>query len=185
MNILAADWGGAIIIGIAALIIISIATYFMIRMMKGKVEIELTKRGYNSGEEISGTVSLTSRKELKMNRFYVALIGYELIQRIDSEGARKTRKNEIYRYEHNLAEAGALRSGTNQKFEFTLVAPGSKAQASDSKLSGQVAGAITTAAKVIGAISGTSRRLEWKLEARADLPGVDIASSKKLQINYI
>ena len=185
MNIIATDWGGAIIIGIAAVIIISIAAYFMIRMMKGKVEIELPTRGYNSGEEISGTVTLTSRKELKMNRFYVALIGYELIERFDSEGARKTRKNEIYRYEHNFTEAGSLRTGTTQKFEFNLIAPGSTTQAGDSELSGQVAGAITTAAKVIGAISGSSRRLEWKLEARVDLPGVDIASSEKLRINYI
>tara|TARA_B100000965_G_scaffold376324_1_gene369493 strand:- start:82 stop:639 length:558 start_codon:yes stop_codon:yes gene_type:complete len=183
MNIIATDWGGAIIIGIAAVIIISIAAYFMIRMMKGKVEIELPKRGYNSGEEISGSVNLISRKELKMNRFYVALIGYELIERTDRDGNRKTRKNEIYRYEHNLAEAGALRAGNNQRFEFSIVAPGGEDTEEVSELSKNIVGGIKTAANVISAIRGTSRRLEWKLEARADLPGVDIASSKKIRIN--
>ena len=103
-------------IGAIAVIVLGIIAYFVIRMMKGKVEIELPKRGYNPGEQISGSVNLISRKELKMNRFYVALIGYELIERTDSDGNRKTRKNEIYRYEHNLAEAGSLRAGNNQRF---------------------------------------------------------------------
>ncbi|MEJ6717996.1 MAG: hypothetical protein QNK82_05855 [Akkermansiaceae bacterium] len=176
---------GPIIIGVIALILFCLALYYIVRMMKGKVEIELPKRGYNSGEEISGAVTLTSRKELKMNRFFVALIGYERIERYDSDGNRKTRRKEIYRYEHNLTEAGALRAGNNQRFEFTIVAPGSQKSADSSELSGQIAGAIKTTANVISAMSGTSRRLEWKLEARADLPGVDLASSKKLRVNYI
>ena len=181
---LAAIGTGPIIIGAIALILIGIVLYYIVRMMKGKVEIELPKRGYNSGEEISGAVTLTSRKELKMNRFFVALIGYERIERFDSDGDRKTRKREIYRYEHNLAEAGSLRAGNNQRFEFTIIAPGRNSSAESSELSGQIAGAIKTTANLVGAMTGTSRRLEWKIEARADLPGVDLASSKKLQVNY-
>ena len=88
MSSLAAIETGVIFIGIFAVIIIGIVTYFVIRMMKGKVEIEIPKRGYNAGEEITGAVTLTSRKELKMNRFYVALIGYERIERIDNDGDR-------------------------------------------------------------------------------------------------
>ena len=180
---LAAIGTGPIIIGAIALILIGIVLYYIVRMMKGKVEIELPKRGYNSGEEISGSVTLTSRKELKMNRFFVALIGYERIERYDSDGDRKTRRREIYRYEHNLAEAGSLRAGNNQRFEFSIVAPGGEDTEEVSELSKNIAGGIKTAANVISAMRGTSRRLEWKLEARADLPGVDLASSKKLQIN--
>ena len=112
------------------------------------------------------------------------MIGYERIERYDSDGDRKTRRREIYRYEHNLAEAGSLRAGNNQRFEFTIIAPGSEKSADSSELSGKIAGAIKTTANVVSAMTGTSRRLEWKLEARADLPGVDLASSKKLQINY-
>ena len=183
MSSLAAIETGVIFIGIFAIIIIGIVTYFVIRMMKGKVEIEIPKRGYNAGEEITGAVTLTSRKELKMNRFYVALIGYERIERVDNDGDRKTQRREIYRYEHNLAEAGSLRAGNNQRFEFTIVAPGGQDSTDVSELSGKVAGGIKAAAHLVGAMSGTSRRLEWKLEARADLPGVDIASSQKIQVN--
>jgi len=183
MYYFAAIEAGPIMIGAIAVIVLGIITYFVIRMMKGKVEIEIPKRGYNPGEEISGSVNLVSRKELKMNRFYVALIGYELIERTDSDGNRKTRKNEIYRYEHNLAEAGSLRAGNHQRFEFSIVAPGGEDTEEVNELSKNIAGGIKAAANVISAMRGTSRRLEWKLEARADLPGVDIASSKKIRIN--
>ena len=183
MHHLAAIEAELIIIAAIAVIVLGIIAYFVIRMMKGKIEIELQKRGYNPGEKISGSVNLISRKELKMNRFHIALIGYELIQRTDSDGNRKTRKNEIYRYEHNLAEAGSLRAGNNQRFEFSIIAPGGQDTEEVSELSKNIAGGIKTAANVISAMRGTSRRLEWKLEARADLPGVDIASSKKIQIN--
>ena len=51
----------------------------------------------------------------------------------------------------------------------------------------KVLGAVNTAANVIGALGmgNRSRRLEWKLEARADLPGVDIASSRRVRVNLI
>ena len=135
MHYLSAIEAGPIMIGAIAVIVLGIIAYFVIRMMKGKVEIELPKRGYNPGEQISRSVNLISRKELKMNRFYVALIGYELIERTDSDGNRKTRKNEIYRYEHNLAEAGSLRAGHNQRFEFSIVAPGGEDTEEVSELS--------------------------------------------------
>ena len=59
MSSLAAIETGVIFIGIFAVIIIGIVTYFVIRMMKGKVEIEIPKRGYNAGEEITGAVPPT------------------------------------------------------------------------------------------------------------------------------
>jgi heme/copper-type cytochrome/quinol oxidase subunit 2 len=40
-----------IIIAAIAIIVLGIITYFVIRMTKGKVEIELQKRGYNPGEK--------------------------------------------------------------------------------------------------------------------------------------
>ena len=80
------------IIGAVGLILICLVLYYIVRMMKGKVEIELPKRGYNSGEEISGSVTLTSRKELKMNRFFVALIGYERIKRLNAVTPFATRR---------------------------------------------------------------------------------------------
>ena len=179
---------GPVIIGVIALVMILFIAYYVARIMKGKIEIEVAKNGYNSGEEISGTVTLTSRKHLQMNRLYVALIGYEIIERRDSDGDRKTRRNEIYRNEQNLAEVSDLAAGAKQSFAFTLVAPGNNPTGETvGEVPAKVLGAVNTAANVIGALGmgNRSRRLEWKLEARADLPGVDIASSRRVRVNLI
>ena len=50
MHYLAAIEAGPIMIGAIAVIVLGVIAYFVIRMMKGKVEIELPKRGYNPGE---------------------------------------------------------------------------------------------------------------------------------------
>ena len=57
MHHLAAIEAELIIIAAIAIIVLGIITYFVIRMTKGKVEIELQKRGYNPGEKISGSVN--------------------------------------------------------------------------------------------------------------------------------
>ena len=78
-----------IITGVVAFILIAIITFYVARAMKGKLEIELQKNGFNSGEEIVGRVTLTAKKSLNMNRMYVSLIGHEIIERRDSDGNKK------------------------------------------------------------------------------------------------
>ena len=170
-----------IIIAVAVIIVGAIIAYYVVRAMKGKIEIELPKNGYNSGEEITGRVTLTTKKALELNRLYVALIGYEVIERRDSDGDRRTKRNEVYRNEVNILDAQPVPAGLNQAFDFTMSAPGGEASAVASK----VAGAVNTAATALHAlgISNSHRRMEWKVEARADLPGVDIAKSKKVRVN--
>lgn len=175
-----------IIIGIVAVIVIAIIAYYVVRAMKGKLEIQLQKNGFNSGEEIVGRVTLTAKKSLNMNRMYVSLIGHEIIERRDSDGNRKTRRNEIYRNEVNILEAQMVPAGTHQAFDFTISAPGASATPA-TETAQKVAGVVNTAATALNAlgISNSHRRLEWKVEARADLPGVDIAKSQKVRVNLI
>ena len=81
-----------------------------------------------------------------------------------------------------------LAAGAKQSFAFTLVAPGNNPTGETvGEVPAKVLGAVNTAANVIGALGmgNRSRRLEWKLEARADLPGVDIASSRRVRVNLI
>ena len=175
-----------IIIGVIAIVVIAIIAYYVTRAMKGKVELELPKNGYNGGEEIKGRVTLTAKKSLQLNRMYVALIGYEIVERRDSDGDRKTRRNEVYRNEVNILEAQSVPAGTNKAFDFTMNAPGSEATPSGD-MAQKVAGAASAVAGALGALgmNTTTRRMEWKLEARADLPGVDIAKSQKVRVNLV
>ncbi|MCH1498403.1 MAG: arrestin family protein [Akkermansiaceae bacterium] len=176
----------SIIIGGVAIVVIAIIAYYVTRAMKGKVELELPKNGYNSGEEITGRVTLTAKKSLQLNRMYVALIGYEIVERRDSDGDRKTRRNEVYRNEVNILEAQSVPAGTNKEFDFTMNAPGGEATPSGD-MAQKVAGAASAVAGALGALgmNTTTRRMDWKVEARADLPGVDIAKSKKVRVNLV
>lgn len=175
-----------IIIGVGAIVVVAIIAYYVARAMKGKVELELPKNSYNSGEEITGRVTLTAKKSLQLNRMYVALIGYEIVERRDSDGDRKTRRNEVYRNEVNILEAQPVPAGTNKAFDFTMNAPGGEATPAG-EMAQKVAGAASAVAGALGALgmNTTTRRMEWKLEARADLPGVDIAKSQKVRVNLV
>lgn len=155
--------------------------------MKGKIELELPKNGFNGGEEIAGRVTLTTKKALELKRMYVALVGYEVTQRVNKDGDRKTRKKEVYRNEVNILDAQTVPAGLNQAFDFTMNAPGGQATAVQSEMAGKVAGAVGAAVTALNALgmNSTSRRMEWKMEARADLPGVDIAKSQKVRVNLV
>jgi len=67
---LAAIETGHIIIGVVALMAALFIAYYVARMMKGKVETQISKIAYNSVEEIVGKVTLTSRKNLHMNMIF-------------------------------------------------------------------------------------------------------------------
>ena len=165
-----------IIFSIVGLVAVGIAAFYITRMMKGKIELAMTKTGFNSGEDVTGKVTLTTKKSLNARRVFVALIGYEVVERRDSDGETSEDRNEVFRDDFNLEEGETqLHAGFNKTYGFVLKAPGKDTVGT----AGGGAG-ITIGSLVIG---GNRRRLEWKVETRVDLPGVDIAKSKKVRIN--
>jgi len=184
MTVIAAIDPSHIVYIALSLTLVGFGGYYSARALKGKILIELPKEGYNGGEEITGRVTLVSRKALNLNRLYVALVGYEIVEKRDSNGKRSTRKNEVYRNEVNILEAQAVPAGLNQSFDFVMNAPGGRSE-KVGEIAAKVADAVSTAATALSVLGVTTghRRREWKLEARADLPGVDIAKFKKVRIN--
>jgi len=85
-----------------------------------------------------------------------------------------------------ILEAQPAPAGTNKAFDFTMNAPGGEATPSGD-VAQKVAGAASAVACALGALAmkTTTRRMEWKLEARADIPGVDIAKSQKVRVNLV
>ena len=152
----------------------------VIEIGKGTVEIKLPKRRYNPGETICGSVNLISRKELKIERFHVALTCHKTD--VDAPSFQ------IYRQEHNLAEAVTLLPGNNKRFEFSFLLPGGEDTQEMTELSKNIDGGIETVADVISAMRKYSKypgALRWTLHAQVDLPGVDISNVKRLRINKI
>lgn len=167
-----------IIIAVLAVIVLAIAAFYITRMMKGKIELQMSKTGFNSGEAVTGTFTLTTKKNLDVRRLYVALIGFEVTERRESDGNKRTDRKEIFRDEENFEESQILPSGFSKTYNFALNAPGSETVGNSRSGGGME---ISIGSLTLG--SNNNRRLEWKVEARADLPGVDIASSKSVRIN--
>jgi len=165
-------------LGISALAVILFTAYQIARGMKGKVEIEIAKNSYTSGEEIAGEVTITICRNIHINRFCVAFIGEEILIGAGSEGENVV--NQIYRREHNLAEACLLTAGTNHSLEFTFVVPGSNSPRNQED---QIP--ATDNAAVVG-LSNAKRRLNWTLIAEADLFGIDLSSDRRtIGVNLI
>ena len=172
-------WESIELVGSIVLVTIVFIAW-VIEIGKGEVEIELPKRRYDPGEKICGSVNLISRKELKIERFYVALTCHK-------DGGDGP-KFQIYRQEHNLAEAVTLRSGNNQRFEFSFLLPGGEDTQEMTELSKNIDGGIETVADVISAMRKYRKypgALHWALHAQVDLPGVDISKVKSIRINKI
>jgi len=185
MNFLADSGSGNIVVGILTTCFLALGAYYLARLLKGKIVITLSKKGYNSGEELSGSIAVKSRKHLEAKRIYIALIGYEIQERRNRDGDRDRHRKEVYRYEQNLAESLVMPAGSEHKFDFSITAPGNQGK-KHPNLPEALSGTITTGISVLNSLGLlNTRRLEWKLEARADLPGVDLAKATKVRINLV
>jgi len=173
-----------IIIVVVVAILGGIAAYFFVRASKGKLELHMPTTGFNSGEKIAGTVTITTKKSLDARRFFVALIGHEEIERRDnSQDGKRTERHEIYRDEYSFLDGEQLQAGMNQSFEFALIAPG---KGSVQGGGGGLGSGLGDGFEInVGPLSigNQRRRLHWKIETRVDLPGVDLAKSKSVRVN--
>ena len=171
---------GLIIGAVIVVILLAVGGYYFSRMMKGKLVLTLSKTGLGSGETLSGTVTITTKKSLDVRRFYVALIGHEEVEhrRGGDDDNNHTERNEIYRDEFNLESGQLLPAGFNKTYEFGLVAPGKDTVGGPGSGGGNFELNIGPVS-----IGGGHRKLKWKVEARVDLPGVDLATSKSVRVN--
>ncbi|MFT5110213.1 MAG: hypothetical protein ACI9UA_005866 [Pseudoalteromonas tetraodonis] len=171
-----------LVVGVAiAAIVIGLIAFFVVRNMKGKIQLVINKEVYKTGEAVSGTVMLMTKKPLKMRRLFVVLIGTKVVEYDDDDGVRQTRKKEIYRSEVGLEEAQQLAAGFEKTYQFGIEAPDSATL--DAANGGSGGRRLKIGPISIGGNNYDPGSFEWRIEARADLPGVDLAKSKSVRIN--
>jgi len=171
-----------IVITVLVLIFGGAAAYYIARASKGKLELHMPTTGVDSGEKITGTVTITTKKALEARRFFVALIGREEIERRDnSSDGKRTERREIYRNEYSFLDGEQLSAGMNESFEFELIAPGGDSV--DGGGSEKTGGIELNIGGLSLGNNNERRRLSWAVEARVDLPGVDLAKSKSVRVN--
>jgi len=170
------NFGGFIILGIFGTIICAVITYQVIKFMKGKIKISLPKTAYLSGEKITESFNLVTKKEIEGDRVFIALYGQEVTS-TRHEGKTRTTSREIYRNEITLENERTFKAGENKNYDFSIDTPSKE---SPETINSPLGDMFKTGLTVL---TGRRTYLRWQLEARLDAKGVDLSDGKKLTID--
>jgi hypothetical protein len=178
MNVLGThiDTGLLVVIVVVGSVLVSILTYYILRFLRGSIKLTLPRTSFNAGEAITGNFELQTKKDIEGNKLLVSLIGVRVTKSYHN-GKSRTHTDEIYRDAVILEEARPYPAGYLANYSFTLKTPNWKEPEFLNSKMGQT---LTTAFKLLG---GSSSHIKWKIEARLDAKGVDLATSKAVSLN--
>lgn len=168
---------GYLIIGAVVAIVFAIATYFIIRFLRGSIKVYLQNTSFNSGDTIKGNFELHTKKAIVGNRLFVELIGEKVTKIRKSEGETKTQTYEIYRHGVTLENQNTYNAGYKEKFDFELQTPDSK---QPDFMKSELAQTLNVA---LSFVNDRQVSVKWTVEARLDAEGVDLVDTEKININ--
>lgn len=153
---------------------------------KGKVEVVLEKYQFSPGESIKGKVSLSLNKVVKARGMKIRLVGEKKTSQMPQIGIRReiklnrqSRTTNIFDFTLPLDKAGDY-SG-NKEYNFEIKIPENVLQNEPNFGEGM----LGTFAKLGQAISGTSNRIRWYLQAYLDVPmGFDISKTVEINVGW-
>lgn len=186
-----------LIVSVIGLVVVGTAAYFIVRFLKGSVKLHLDKRGFDSGESITGHFILNTKKEVIGNTLTVALIGTKHIDYHNEDDNRnRDRTIEIYNKQVMIEQGMTYSAGFSQKYDFEVATPASASHSQGSTssetqtdgLSSKVndvlnSSAFKMASSAMEHMSNKSISYSWLVEVRLDIDGVDIATTEKVFVN--
>lgn len=156
---------------------------------KGTLDLTVTNRAYNAGEQIPLSVRITTKKDLGPGRLFASLICTETtrrnVTRRNSDGSTRnstdTDTREVFRHEVDLAIEASFPDNTDQVFTANLPVP--PAPAEKNVVPGEVPGWVGTLVDVASALSDARRDTRWYVEARYDIPRLDLKDKQEISVN--
>lgn len=161
-----------LVFGVLAAALAGTAAYFIARWLKGSLNITLSSHSYGYGGVVAGSLALTARKEIKGNRLFAALVLSETRRERDMRGRSRSHTREIWRTEATLDGEKVYPAGHSANYDFKLQIPQEPGGGFGDSVLGQAAEFLI----------GGGRRLSWRVEARLDAEGVDLASSRRISV---
>lgn len=161
-----------LIMGALAAAALGTAAYFIARWLKGSLDISLDSDSHPYGGVISGRLALQARKEINGNRLFAALVLTETRRERDFRGRSRSHTREIWRTEATLEGARVYPAGHAGNYDFKLQVPSEQGDGFGDSTLGQAARFLL----------GGNRRLNWRVEARLDAEGVDLAASRRVSV---
>lgn len=143
----------------------------------GKMTIELEKLEFHPGDSVNGTVKLEMKKSMPARALKAKVFGQEIIKK-RSGGKTSTEMHTIFDFEKELSGEREYRT---EEFQFQITIPTNVLE----KNTPQLEGTAATAVAAIGMLTGSSqsRRIEWRVEAKLDVPGgLDISNKVKINV---
>ena len=166
-----------IICTVLLLLLLAAVVYFFMRFMRGSIKLALPQTSFGAGQMISGSFDLLTKKAIQGNQLVVTLRGVKVTEYRDNDGDKKTRTDEIYRDQVVLEAARQYPAGHSVRHDFQIPTPNVQSPEFMNSGLGQ------TLVSAFSLLSDRQTRIKWKLEARLDAKGIDLADSQTIQLN--
>lgn len=183
----------AIIIAIV-IVVIFVVGYYILRFMKGKIELHLTERSAASGESITGSINVVAKKALQ-GRLTVSLVCMEEYREQDhrydddddDSNNDTVKQREIFRDEQVLEDRKIFSPTNGQEYQFEIVVPtASESRQRDAGIAGSArnagSGIMGTLLDIATAEPNSWGKHYWHVESRLDMKGIDLFAKKKVNI---
>lgn len=178
------------IIGAVVLIAIAVAGYYILRFMKGKIELRVTNSSAASGEPIKGSVSVVAKKELQ-GRLTVSLVCTEESRKErqshgddDDDGDTKyeTTQEEIFREQQVLEDREVFSPTNSKEYQFNILAPTASESGQRGSSQHGGGGMIGTLLNMAASASDSHTNYFWHVEARLDVKGIDLFAKQEVNV---
>ena len=165
-----------VICTILGLLLVGVIAYFVMRFLRGSIKLTMPQTSFGAGQMISGSFDLMTKKSIQGNQLFVTLRGVKETKIRDGEKTR-TRRDEIYCDQVTLEDAREYPAGYSAKYDFQISTP--NVQSPEFMNSG-IGQALVSAFRLL---SDRRTQIKWRVEARLDAKGIDLAASKSVQLN--
>ena len=165
-----------VICTVLGLLLVGVIAYFVMRFLRGSIKLTMPQTSFGAGQMISGSFDLMTKKSIQGNQLFVTLRGVKETKIRDGEKTR-TRRDEIYCDQVTLEDAREYPAGYSAKYDFQIATPNVQSPEFMNSGIGQ------TLVSAFRLLSDRRTRIKWKIEARLDAKGIDLAASKSVQLN--
>jgi hypothetical protein len=166
-----------VICSVLVLLLVGVVIYFAMRFMRGSITLTMPQTSFGAGQFVAGSFDLLTKKSIQGNQLVVTLKGTKISEYRNNDGNKKTRTDEIYRDQVVLEAAREYPAGYSAKYDFQIATPNVQSPEFMNSGIGQ------TLVSAFRLLSDRQTRIKWKVEARLDAKGIDLAASKSIQLN--
>ena len=164
-----------IVFGVLIAIIFLLVILWILRKMKGSIDIIPERYSYSSGEIINGRLILKLKKPVSSNKLIVGLKCEKIAKSYSANSRNSQAKNyTLFEFNQPLEEKKEY-APSEYNYDFSIKIPQNVSQ--------QLEGVASSIVKSAQILMGKNTLIKWYLYAELQCEGVNL--SKKVQLNIV